>query len=374
MSEHLKQGKRTEAEMARFLHELEEKHMDALWNIVKKSPSTPTRVSAYDPCHWKWEDLRAFLYRAGELVEPGPDAERRVVSMINPSLGTVHSAAHTLSANIQMVLPEESAPSHRHHIAGIRFVIEGESVISIVDGEPVTMRPGDLVLTPNWHWHGHLSQSDKPIIWMDSLDGALVRGLRQQVQEPYPDGLQSPTKPSGLSYSLFGAGHLRPVGVKHLLPSSPLYTYPWDETEKVLMRLADHEGDPFDDIAFDYTNPTTGGHVLPTMGCRIQMIRSGVHTKAHRHTYCCVHHVFRGSGTTIVDGIKIDWKQGDFFVTPPNCWHEHLNDSSENAIVFSTNDSPVVEALGLYRDQAYEHNGGHQEVIQGYADRFGYTR
>ena len=361
-----------DGEMEAFYGDLTDKHMDALWRILGNLPKSNIDEAQYDPCHWRWSDLQPFILRAGDLVAPGPGAERRVISMINPSLGPVHSASHTLSANVQMVLPGEKAPSHRHHIAAIRFIMEGEAVVTIVEGEPVVMRPGDLVLTPAWHWHGHVNKSDGPMLWMDSLDGPLVRHLGQQYQEPYPSDLQAATTTEGHSLALYGAGHLRPLGTKNPSPVSPLFSYPWAETQAALYELAKFEADPFDDVAFDYTNPTTGGHVLPTIGCRIQMLRKTVRTRAHRHTYSSIYHVYRGQGSTVVDGVRIDWQQGDFFVLPPNCWHEHVNMSDEDAFLFSTNDAPVLEALQLSRTQAFPDNDGRQNVVASYAERYGY--
>lgn len=121
-------------------------------------------------------------------------------------------------------------------------------------------------------------------------------------------------------------------------------------------------------MAFRYTNPSTGGHVLPTIGCWIQMLRPGVHTKAHRHTTCGVYHVFRGSGSTIVDGVQIDWEQGDFFALPPWSWHEHVNRSAtEEAVLFSTTDAPVIEAVNLYCEEPYGERDGRQVVTDQYA-------
>src|SRR3546814_8964122 len=76
---------------------------------------------------------------------------------------------------------------------------------------------------------------------------------------------------------------------------------PWSESEAALLRLAETADNPSDDVAFDYVNPTTGGPVMPTIGCRIQMIRAGVRTKAHRHSAVSVYHVFRGSGSTVIE-------------------------------------------------------------------------
>ena len=132
------------------------------------------------------------------------------------------------------------------------------------------------------------------------------------------------------------------------------------------------EANPFDDVALEYTNPTTGGHVLPTLACQIQMLRPGVHTKAHKHSTSAVFHVFKGSGHTIVDGVRMDWKQGDFFSLPPWCTHEHVNASnSDEVVLYSSTDQPVFEALGLFREYAHEQNGGRQEVVAQYEERYG---
>jgi gentisate 1,2-dioxygenase len=268
-----------------------------------------------------------------------------------------------------MVLPGEIAPSHRHTTAAIRFIIEGTAAVTIVNGEPVSMSPGDLVLTPGWHWHGHVNQSDGPVLWMDTLDRPLATALRQTLGEQYPDELQPATKPMGDSFGRYGAGHMRPMGMRASSPVSPLLSYPWAETERALRNMAKLDTDPFDDAAFDFTNPLTGGHVLPSIGCRIQMLRPEVHTRAHRHSYTAVYHVFRGSGSTIVDGVQIDWEQGDFVALPPYCWHEHVNRSnSEPAFLYSSIDEPVIEALNLLHEDAYAEHGGHQPVTGRYSE------
>ena len=106
-------------------------------------------------------------------------------------------------------------------------------------------------------------------------------------------------------------------------------------------------------VAMEYVNPLTGGHLLPTLGCGLQLIRPGVHTRSHRHTSSVVYQVFRGRGYSIVDGERLDWAEGDFFAVPPYAWHEHHNPSkSDEVVLFSTNDIPVLEALNLYDNRA----------------------
>jgi gentisate 1,2-dioxygenase len=80
--------------------------------------------------------------------------------------------------------------------------------------------------------------------------------------------------------------------------------------------------------------------VLPTMACWSQIIRSGMHTKAHWQTNSAVYHVFQGEGHTIINGERLAWRSGDFFVVPPWAWPEPANDTREDAVLFSVQDTP----------------------------------
>jgi len=224
-------------------------------------------------------------------------------------------------------------------------------------------------------WTGsntHGSESEEPMIWMDGLDIPLVRSLHSMFYEAHPEDRQAVTKALGDSVGRYGAGGLKPAwgGWRSDLPA--LLHYRWEATHAALMRLADLDASPFDDVALEYTDPATGGHALPTMACWIQMIRPGIQTQAHRQTSSAVYHVFAGQGSSVIAGQRFDWRRGDFFVMPPWIWHEHANAADEPAFLFSIQDIPVFEALRLYREEAYTENGCHQGVgasAGGQADR-----
>jgi gentisate 1,2-dioxygenase len=113
----------------------------------------------------------------------------------------------------------------------------------------------------------------------------------------------------------------------------------------------------------EYINPHTGGPLMPTIACWIQLLRPGVRTKAHRHTGSAVYLVFEGHGQSVVDGQRFDWRKGDLFVVPTWAWHEHASADGE-AILFSVQDTPIMQALGLHREQAYREHDGHQPVTR----------
>jgi gentisate 1,2-dioxygenase len=95
----------------------------------------------------------------------------------------------------------------------------------------------------------------------------------------------------------------------------------------------------------------------------VQLLRPGKRTAAHRHTGSAVYHVVQGEGETVIDGARFAWRKGDIVALPSWALHEHANTSvKEDAVLFSIQDTPVLEALGLYHEEAFAENGGRQNV------------
>jgi len=345
-----------------FYRELEKHHLVALWTVTKNLlPKEPK--SRCVPHLWRWQTLLPLVKRGAELTPLDRSAERRVLGFINPGLPDRYGATHTLWAGFQYVLPGEVAPAHRHSPGAIRFVIDGQGAFTTVDGDKCLMERGDLVLTPPWTWHDHGNESPQPILWLDGLDLPMVAEMEGQFYEPFASLTQPIVKPVGDSESRYGVGQLRPTWEKWTGPFSPLLNYKWGQTEEALRRLAAVGASPFDDVAMEYINPHTGGPVMPTLACRVQLLRPGVRTRAHRHTGSAVYLAFEGRGTTVTDGQRFDWGKGDLFVVPTWAWHEHQSREGE-AILFSVHDTPVMQALGLYREEAYPGEAGHQPVTR----------
>lgn len=332
-----------------------------LWKIVQLMTPEPTTNMV--PYLWRWRDLAPIVETSGQVAPVERGGERRALQLANPGFSGEWATTNTLVAAVQLLLPGEVAPAHRHTPSAIRFIIEGSNAYTAIDGERCYMHPGDLVLTPCWTWHDHASESDRPVIWMDGLDVPLVRHLNAMFFQPYERSQYPQTRPVNNSKQLFGAGHLKPTWERLSASPSPLLIYSWEQTEMALRGLADREGSPFDGIALEYVNPQTGGPVLPTMACWVQLIQPMTHLRAHRHTGSAVYHVVRGQGYTVINGQRFDWSKGDFLAVPPWAWHEHANtSSSEEAILFSIQDTPVFTSLGLYREEALATGDGHQQV------------
>lgn len=315
------------------------------------------------PYVWKWETVREHLMKAGDIRFDAEEAIRILV-LNNPGLADMKTPTRNVYAAMQMVKPGEVAAPHRHTQSALRFIIEGKGSFSTVEGDRFYHDLYDLVITPPWTWHDHGNLSDEPAIWMEGLDITLIRALDLSFFELGP--YEFPEIKSDISLRKYGNGAMVPVWQRPAKSTAtPMLIYKWADTYAALQEMAGVEevASPYDDIAMIYTNPENGGPVLPTIGCWAQMLRPGVHTKAHRHTTSAVYNVVAGSGYSIINGQRLEWKKGDTIALPPWSWHEHINASeTEEALLFSVTDHPLLEALGLYREEAYTENGGYQAI------------
>ena len=313
------------------------KNLSGYWRLGMEG-LPPHPMTSVEPCLWKWADVHESLRRAGEVISL-EDSERRVVRLVNPGLDPRHGfATHTIQISFQYVKPGENARAHRHTPAALRFVVQGGGAYTTVNGQQCVMEPGDLILTPKLTWHDHSNESKKPILWLDGLDFPLVTALHQVMQERYPQRRQPIEKTSEEVMEKLGA------------PLAEFFHYKWRDTEKSLRALA---RDRFDGYLLEYRNPLNGGPTMTTIQCAVQLLPAAHETDSHRHTSTVIYHVFHGSGSTEIGERRFDWEQGDSFVVPLWYAHRHLNgSSSDEAILFSMSDAPMLKALDLYREES----------------------
>ena len=349
-----------------FHERMHANNMYGLWELASQMTAQPQPKMI--PHMWPWSVTEAIIAESAEAVPVGD--ERRALQLFNPGLGGRWATTNNLIAAVQILLPGEVARAHRHTPTAIRFIIEGSGAYTAVDGERVYMEPGDLILTPSWAWHDHGNETKERVVWMDGLDIPLIASLEAMFFSFYDKQQVAASRPANASQSMYGRAQLNPTWVKEKSKSSPLLLYSWEQTWEALNALRDHEGSPFDGIAFEYRHPQTGGSVLPTMACWIQLLRPSEHTKAHRHTGSAVYYVVKGSGMTVIDGQRFDWTKGDIIALPPWAVHEHANGSaSDDAVLFSIQDAPVLNALGLFYEETYNENGGHQAITSKFEPR-----
>lgn len=327
-------------------------YMTPLWTQIGGLMPTEPRPDAV-PALWKWSTLLPLAERAGDLVPVGRGGERRAIALRNPGLGEVPYATPTLWAAIQYLGPREEAPAHRHAQTAFRFVVDGEGVWTNVEGDPVAMRRGDLLLTPGMHFHEHHNTTDKPMAWIDGLDIPLVRYLDAGFFEFGPDVLATKkTPPASRNERLWAHPGLTPVGAPQA-KASPLMAYRWVHTDAALraqLELED-EGQPGvvepGHAVVRFTNPATAGDCLSTIRCEMHRLRPGTDTAAVRTAGSAVWQVFEGSGVVTVGDERYEVAKGDLFAVPS--WAPVSLSSEEGLDAFRFSDEPVFEALRLAR-------------------------
>lgn len=348
-------------ELLAYYDELGKYDAGALWTVANKiEPWEPK--SASKPVLWRYADLREHVLRSVDLVTP-EKAGRRVIYLNNPGRTDVSAAVGWIYAGLQVMHPGEAASAHRHSASAIRFIMEGQGAYTVVEGHKMTLGENDFVLTPNGTWHEHaVAAEGTPCIWQDGLDIPFVNAMEANFYEVHPDLAQAVTYEVDDMTRTWGNPGLTPGGAAWTEGYSPMFKYEWEVTYEALEKYAGTiDGSPFDGVLMEYVNPATNGPVMQTMGASMQMLRPGERTRAHRHTGSYLYHVAKGSGHSVVDGHRFDWAQHDIFCVPSWAWHEHANASdSDDACLFCLNDLPVIRAMGLYREQAFGENQGHQ--------------
>ncbi|MEM7694588.1 MAG: cupin domain-containing protein [Pseudomonadota bacterium] len=335
----------------------------AFWTVANDiEPWEPTPASA--PVHWRWAGLRENIVRAIDLVRP-EDAGRRVIYLKNPKRTEVRAACGWLFSGLQVMKAGERASAHRHAASALRFIMEGSGAYTIVDGHRITLHERDFVITPGGTWHEHgILETGTNCIWQDGLDIPLTNCLEANFYEVHPDDFQSTNLPPDDSPNAWGAPGLLPSEPWEA-GHSPLMRWSFDATYEALQRYAKAtDGSPYDGVMMRFMNPKTGGHPMRTMGASMQLLQPAERTKAHRHTGNVIYQVAKGSGTSVVGGQRFDWAEKDIFCVPAWTFHEHASGAGDDAVLFSFNDFPVMDALGFWREEALAENGGHQPVVR----------
>ena len=272
------------------------------------------------PHIWHYDAVKPILARAGELIDTEL-AERRNLTMFNPVEGNVYSTVRTIVAAYQMVRPGEFARAHRHTPNALRLILEGSGTYTVVDGKEVEMRPGDVLLTPNWAWHSHENKGDEDCYWMDFLDVPLVHLLEPMFYQPHPEGRESDVVP---------------------LAQAPIAFRADDIAARLAAATADAAG---------VRQVTLGPASLASLTLDVVELPAGAVFAPQRETANAVYAVMRGHGVLTVGDGPMAWGFGDTIAMP--AWREFaLQAGGHGARLLKVSDRALLEKLGWYRTSA----------------------
>lgn len=321
---------------------------ESLHALVLPEPASPAR-----PWRWDYGEARDFLIRAGDIIS-AEQAERRVLIMENPGLPGQSAITPSLYAGLQLILPGEVAPCHRHAQNALRFVMEGSGAFTALDGEKAVMEPFDLVLTPSGQWHDHGNDTAQPMIWLDGLDIPTVRLFDASFAERLGSAAHPETAPPGDTLARYGH-NMRPMqgsAADRRPASRPLFHYRHADWRPALNAMAQSaETDPHFGHALEFLNPADGGAILSTISAHVRLLPAGFETRARQATDGTVYVVVEGDGQLLLGEEEIALRPRDVFVVPS--WVAHRFQARSQLIMFGYSDKAAQQKLDLYRE--YNH-------------------
>lgn len=330
-----------------YRDELEAVNLVPLWPSLRAvlPGGIPTRQTK--ATHWPYSRIRPLLLRAGELT-PIERAERRVLVLANPGHGLEKmQASPAIYLGMQLLLPGEWAPSHRHTPNAVRMIVEGEGAYTTVDGERCPMRRGDLILTPTGLWHEHGHDGDEPVVWLDVLDLPLVYYMEASY---HVNGDRQTEQPGRGDRAWTRAGVVPTTVFRRSDKRFPIRRYPWVDVRAALVSLADDQSE-LDCVQVTYVNPETGEDAEQILGLYALMIRPGEVLRLPARSPAQVFHQIEGRVEVTVDGAEQRFAlvEGDTCCAPGYTRVTLANLSTDQpAFLFAADESPLHRKLGVY--------------------------
>ncbi len=285
---------------------------------AKPTPSLyPQPKQTFVPAHWAYRTARAALHEAGRLVDP-IHAERRNLIMANPIPGNDYATVKSLVGAYQMVCPGEKARSHRHTPNAMRVVIEShEGMYTIVDGRKIPMASGDVLLTPNWCYHGHSNESLEECYWADFLDVPLVQFLEPMFFEHHPDTVERAEQVDAQSAMRFAHADYLPR-----VQAAP-------------------------EVAAGIRTLVLGPPTLSTFDRTVVQFDADATWQRSAGTPNEIFLVVDGEGHSRVGERDFDWSRGDMIAVPS--WHEQHHRACSTATLIRMSDAPLLAFAGWLR-------------------------
>jgi gentisate 1,2-dioxygenase len=331
-----------------YRDELTQLNLAPLWPSLRGvlPPGVPARKTK--AICWPYQSLRPLLLKAGELT-PIEKAERRVLVLANPGHGLEKmQVSPAIYLGMQLLLPGELAPAHRHTPNAIRMIVEGESAYTTVDGEKCPMRRGDLILTPTGLWHEHGHEGDKPVVWLDVLDLPLVYYAEASY---HIEGASQNVRP-GHGKNAYARGGLVPAPLfEREEKPYPLLHYPWSETREALLSLAS-DASELEAVQLAFISPETGANAQNILGFYALMLRSGQTLRLPARSPSSVYHLIEGGVNVKIEDQSFSLAEADTCCAPgyTSVTLRNLSDD-QPSFVFIADEGPLHRKLGVYENR-----------------------
>jgi gentisate 1,2-dioxygenase len=331
-----------------YVQDLRDLNLVPLWPSLRGvlPPKIPTRQTK--PTHWPYKTIKPLLLKAGELT-PIEKAERRVLVLANPGHGLEKmQASAAMYLGMQLLMPGEWAPSHRHTPNAVRMIVEGEGAYTTVDGEKCSMSRGDLILTPTGLWHEHGHDGTDPVIWLDVLDLPLVFYMEASY---HINGDRQTVQP-GQGDKQYARGGVVPTHVfDRSKKAYPMLRYAWVDAKVALEAMA-ADNPAQEAVQVTYVNPETGDDAENILGFYALMLRPGQTLRLPVRSPAQVFHIIEGAVEAKMVDSTFNLVEADTCCAPGYEVVTLRNLQAEKpSFIFIADESPLHRKLGVYENR-----------------------
>ncbi|VTU22818.1 gentisate 1,2-dioxygenase [Variovorax sp. PBS-H4] len=314
----------------------------------------------WDPLLVTKEAIDAEIER---LIAAAPANGRRRSVVVHPASRTANSFTPGTAVSIQVLLPGEATHPARTNANQLEITIRGGGRINA--GAVLDVSLHDVWTVPPMQTYKHLNTGSEPWVRLTYSNAPLLELLGVWLEEeaehiaaaePAKDGLSERQRAQYARENApdlaLTAGGARLRGYEFLtdipVVPNPAMHWPW---HLVAPHLSQSPGDGKRTIwllyhpATERRNGTTGTYFATIGGCP-PGTPPFTGERGHRHTSAAINYHIEGFGSSVVDGVRVNWKAGDLLLSAPG-WSEHAHYPGEQGWkVLTVQDHPLHIAMG----------------------------
>ncbi|HUI26461.1 MAG TPA: AraC family ligand binding domain-containing protein [Candidatus Kryptonia bacterium] len=327
--------------------------------FVDQTESAPPPIDLWPALIVRKEAIDAEIERLAGLPEPANGRRSALIvhpRAVAPGLGL----APGIRVALEVLKPGERTQPIRHNSTQVSFCIQG-SGFSVVAGKRIAFDQYDVWNTPSMATYWHVNDRDTLQVRLTYSNAALLEQMNVHVVDEQPPEIQTeaaseksdedPTRRNP-----FGTFRLTDDGA-YLMPyeqlispdaveSKPLH-WPWRLVKAHLDQLVALGTSYVGRRLYLLFNPATGRTNGTTQNffATITIRPPQIVDRPHRHTSAAINYYFAGSGHSVVEGRRYEWKAGDLMFSAPG-WGVHNHASHDEPVYELTiQDSPLNIAM-----------------------------
>ena len=331
--------------------------MTSSYFIDRSGWTPPKNLDLWEPVKITKEEIDEEVERLTSL--PRPANGRRQSLIVHPrwqELGVGPCLNPGVQVGLEVLLPGEETTPIRHNSTQINFCIKGEGA-TIIGGKRIDYNQYDTFNFPSMMTYRHVNESDSVHVRLCYSNAPVLEKLNVHVMEDDPqdpplkvvEGKEENTEVNTMDKIVpLGDDGAMLMPYEVLINPETVETkalhWPWGGLKAELDNLSSLDQNYRGRRLYMMWNPATGRHngITPAFFATITIRPGGIVDRPHRHTSAAINYYFGGSGFSVVEGKRYEWKAGDLMLSAPG-WGVHNHASYDESVYeLTVQDQPLM--------------------------------